>query len=37
MRPLLISFVISVAAGLTCHYLCKWLDGNRQKGNQPKE
>lgn len=22
----IISFLISVAAGIACHYICKWLD-----------
>lgn len=25
---LLISFLISVIAGIACHYICKWLDGD---------
>ena len=25
---LLISFFISVGAGVACHYICKWLDGD---------
>ena len=24
---MLISFLLSVLAGIVCHYLCKWLDG----------
>ena len=23
-----IAFTISVMAGIVCHYICKWLDGN---------
>ncbi|MBF1168144.1 MAG: hypothetical protein HXL96_08355 [[Eubacterium] sulci] len=23
----LISLIVSIVAGVTCHYICKWLDG----------
>ena len=26
MHAAVISFLISVAAGIACHYICKWLD-----------
>ena len=26
MFEILISFTISIVAGITCHYICKWLD-----------
>ena len=26
MLEILISFTISIVAGITCHYICKWLD-----------
>lgn len=28
-----ISFLVTVAAGLVCHLICKWLDRN-DKGNK---
>ena len=35
MESIPLSFLLSVAAGVVCHYLCKWLDervtGNRQQ------
>ena len=31
---LLISFFVSVAAGVVSYYICKWLDGD-DSGNQP--
>lgn len=33
---ILISFIISVMAGIVCHYICKWL-GSDEEDNQPKE
>ena len=33
----LISFIVAVAAGVVCHYICKWLDKDTNKGNQPKD
>ena len=26
MLDILISLLMSIAAGITCHYICKWLD-----------
>lgn len=26
--PIVVSFIISVMAGMVCHYICKWLDGD---------
>lgn len=37
MLHTLIGFIISVAAGITCHYICKWLDRKNGKDNQPKK
>ncbi len=34
---LLIAFVISVMASIAAHYICKWLDREEKKGNQPKK
>ena len=34
MESIPLSFLLSVAAGVVCHYLCKWLD-ERVKGNRP--
>lgn len=34
---ILISFILSVAAGVISHYICKWLDGKTDNGNEPKE
>lgn len=31
----LITFIIAVAAGVTCHLICKWLDG-KINGTRPK-
>ena len=28
---ILIAFLVSVAAGITCHYICKWLDRRKKK------
>jgi len=25
----LISFIVAVAAGVACHYIIKWLDGDK--------
>ena len=33
---LVVAFLISVMAGIVCHYICKWLDGD-DNGNEPKE
>lgn len=30
MEQLLVSFFVSVAAGIVCRYICKWLDGYKQ-------
>jgi hypothetical protein len=27
VRPMLVMFIVSVAAGVVSHYICKWLDG----------
>ncbi len=27
----LLSFIIAVAAGVACHYIIKWLDGNKYR------
>ncbi len=32
MMEILIGFLVSVAAGILCHYICKWLD-QRKKGS----
>lgn len=31
-----ISFLISVLAGITANYVCKWLDGD-DNGDEPEE
>ena len=28
---ILSSFIISIMAGIVCHYICKWLDGDEQQ------
>ena len=33
---IIISFLVSVVAGVTSYYICKWLDGNN-RDNQPKK
>ncbi|WP_298591525.1 nitrate reductase [uncultured Selenomonas sp.] len=35
MENIAISFLISVTAGIVCHYLCRWLD-ERSTGNKPE-
>ena len=35
MENMFLSFLISVAAGVVCHYLCRWLD-ERANGNKPE-
>ena len=35
MENVVQSFILSVAAGGVCHYLCRWLD-ERAKGNKPE-
>lgn len=25
----ILSFIVAVAAGVTCHYIIKWLDGDK--------
>ncbi len=35
MENVVAPFLISVAAGVVCHYLCRWLD-ERVKGNKPE-
>ena len=34
MENIVLPFLLSVAAGVVCHYLCKWLD-KRASGNKP--
>lgn len=31
---ILISFIVSVGAGVVSHYICKWLDRSRKKKGQ---
>lgn len=31
-----VAFLVSVMAGMACHYICKWLDGD-DTGNEPKD
>ena len=33
----IISFIISVGAGIVCYYICKWLDRNTEDDNQPQK
>lgn len=35
MENVVQSFILSVAAGVVCHYLCRWLD-ERVHGNKPE-
>nr|DAJ36005.1 MAG TPA: toxin [Caudoviricetes sp.] len=35
MNEIAVSFLLSVAAGVVCHYLCRWLD-ERVNGNKPE-
>ena len=35
MENVVQSFILSVAAGVVCHYLCRWLD-ERANGNKPE-
>ena len=35
MNEIAVSFLLSVAAGVVCHYLCGWLD-ERANGNKPE-
>lgn len=37
MIHILISFLISVGAGILCHYICKGLDRNSEEDNQPEK
>ena len=32
---IVITFLVAVAAGVTCHYIIKWLDGNHKDNKQP--
>ena len=36
MTALLVSFLISVAASVAAHYICKWLDRDNN-GDEPEE
>ena len=29
-EDILTAFIISVLAGVACHYICKWLDGDNE-------
>lgn len=29
-EDILTAFIISVLAGVVCHYICKWLDGDNE-------
>ncbi|WP_207646214.1 hypothetical protein [Pseudobutyrivibrio sp. ACV-2] len=31
-----VAFLVSVMAGIACHYICKWLDRD-ESGNEPKD
>ena len=31
-----IAFLVSVMAGIACHYICKWLDID-DSGNEPRD
>lgn len=33
----LVAFLLSVTAGIVANYICKWLDRDKKKGNQPKK
>ena len=35
MENVTTNFLISVAAGIVCHYFCRWLD-ERETGNKPE-
>ncbi|WP_198003347.1 nitrate reductase [Selenomonas sp. CM52] len=35
MEDIVTTFLLSVTAGVVCHYLCQWLDA-RAKGNKPE-
>ena len=32
---IVISFLVAVAAGVTCHLICKWLDSHNKDNEQP--
>ena len=32
---IILSFLVSCAAGVACHYIIKWLDGDKQGQHQP--
>ena len=34
---ILITFILSVMAGVTANYISKWLDSKEKDGNQPEE
>ena len=36
MVKIIASFLVSVAAGIACHYICKWLDRD-DEDNQPEK
>ena len=33
---IVIAFLVSVMAGIACHYICKWLDRD-DSGNEPRD
>ena len=35
LMPYIVTFILSVAAGVASHYICKWLD-KIMSDNQPK-
>lgn len=37
MEEYVINFLLSVAASIVAYYACKWLDGNDNDGDQPKD
>mgnify|MGYP004642429037 CR=1 len=30
MAEVILTFIISVLAGVVCHYICKWLDRDKK-------
>lgn len=30
---IIVTFIVSVLAGIVAYYICKWLDGNKDQGN----
>ena len=30
MAEVILTFIISVLAGMVCHYICKWLDRDKK-------